>query len=321
MSDCLKNIFPHKWIEIQSAAFLKLIYKIPLKNIEFRFGHSFLSDTYSKLKVTDKSVGQLLKSIGGMHPQITQFFKHLLPKENDNYFLIDATHLLTNLRGIDITKISYNSKGEYSPKANLMFIYSESLKTPVFYRLVPGNIREAKAFRLTLDEISIKDAVTIADKGFYSENNIAMHDDESMRYITPLRRNSHLIDYEKAEMHGMKGFSDYFKFNERFIWHYTIPHGDKLVHLYLDPYLRNREEIDYLNSIGSHPETHNKTDFQEVYSRLGTLAIYTNCIPKNPEEIYIQYKNRNGIELMIDALENTLQADHSHMQNNESLEG
>jgi len=77
----------------------------------------------------------------------------------------------------------------------------------------------------------------------------------------------------------------------------------------------------YNSQIETHPETHAIEDFYSRQLRFGTLAIITNLTHASPEQIYINYKSRNNIEVMIDAMKNVLKADNSYMRNQAALEG
>jgi len=235
--------------------------------------------------------------------------------------LIDATHLLSYSQQIGIAKPGYNTHREFAPQVNLLFIYSATLNLPLYYRIVPGNVREVKAFKLTLQESGIKDAVVIADKGFYSEKNVAQLEEEQLQFIIPLRRNSDLIDYTPLQRQQKQGLSGYFKFNNRYIWYYSYPVSKRVIHCYLDEHLKTREEHDYLSRIETHPDTYTLEEFYTRQVRFGTLAILTNVTHATSAEIYTNYKSRNGIEVMIDAMKNILQADSSYMRDQTALEG
>ncbi len=121
--------------------------------------------------------------------------------------LIDATHLLSYSQNMEIAKPGYNDQHKFAPQVNLLFIYSATLQLPVYYRIVPGNVREVKAFKLRLQESGIEDAVIIADKGFYSDNNVAQLEAERLQFIIPLRRSSTLIDYAPFQKSQKQGVS------------------------------------------------------------------------------------------------------------------
>ncbi len=317
----LQDTFSSCWKEILIIACMRLLYRSPIKNIDFHFRHSYLSVLYPDASVTDKKISSLLRVLGNWREKITAFFKtHTIGRQND-YMLIDATHLLSYSQDMEIAKPGYNNQHDFAPQVNLLFIYSATLQLPVYYRIVPGNVREVRAFKLTLQESGIEDAVVIADKGFYSDNNVAQLEAERLRFIIPLRRSSSLIDYAPLEKSQKQGFQGYFKFNNRYIWHYSYPANKRMVHCYLDERLRAKEEHDYLSRIETHPETHTVEDFHSRQIRFGTLAILTNLTHASSEQIYTNYKSRNNIEIMIDAMKNVLQADNSYMRNQTALEG
>ena len=317
----LADIFPSCFKELITAASMKVLHHCPAKNMDFFFRCSYLSERYPDVSLSEKRISSLFREIGSMRDSITSFFRSLINKRENDYVLMDATHLFSKSQSIDIARTGYNSKHDFEPQVNLLFIYSVSLTLPVYYRIVPGNLREVKAFTLTLKESGIKDAVLIADKGFYSEANIKRLEEEGLTFIIPLRRRSALINYSPLEKTDKKGMDGYFKYSGRYIWYYSYPlEGGRFVHCFLDERLRIEEQRDYLSRIETHPETHSIEGFYERQHRFGTLAVLTN-LRASQEDIYIHYKSRNSIEVMIDAMKNVLEADSSYMRNNMSLEG
>ena len=102
--------------------------------------------------------------------------------------------MVTQSQSLSLAHCGYNSQQVHDPQVNLFFIFSATAHQPLFYRLLPGNIREIKACHLTLKESGIAKAILIADKGFYSQQNATDLQDAKLHFILPLRRNSQLID-------------------------------------------------------------------------------------------------------------------------------
>lgn len=316
--DKLNNIFPSYSKEIITSAIIRLIHQSPAKNMDFHLRQNYLTEIYPDVSLTDKKMSSLFNALGHMREKIDAFLKDIMRTDND-HILIDATHMFSRSKNMDMAQMGYNSQHEFVPQVNLMFIYSVKLTLPAYYRIIPGNIREVNAFSLTLKASGIRDAILIADKGFYSENNIKQLEQEGLRFIIPLRRTSTLIDYsvlsDKERLHG------YFKFNNRYIWYYTYPVGEKrFIHIYLDSQLKTEEERDYLLRMEKNPESYTIDGFYKKQYQMGTLAIITN-IESTSEDVYTYYKSRNSIEVMIDALKNVLMADASYMRSDASLEG
>ena len=89
---------------------------------------------------------------------------------------------------------------------------------PIYYRLLPGNIREVKAFKNCILEAGLEGAVVIADKGLFSNQNIQMLLEEKLRFMISLKRDSFLIDYPKLKDNTFKESNHFFKHEQRMIW-------------------------------------------------------------------------------------------------------
>lgn len=318
----LRRIFPEYWGEIIVIAFLRFMYQSPMKNIGFYFEHSYLSEDMRGLRLGDKRLRMILREIGSNRGRIVEFFKLIYGGREDNYVLMDVSNMRSYSEGIEKAKKGYNGRMDYEPQVNLFFIYSESLEILVYYRILRGDIREVKGFKLSLEESGISKAVIIADKGFYSEENIKRMREEGLRFIIPLRRSNRLIDYSRAIKERKRGYESYFEYNGRFIWYYSYEVGEGMrVYFYLDEKLREREEEDYLLRIGTHPESYSREEFHKREMEFGTIALVTNMEESRAERVYSIYKSRENIELMFDTMKNTLQSDRSYMHNDESLEG
>ena len=252
--------------------------------------------------------------------KITDFFKEF--NADNDCILIDGTDLCSDSKKIDLCELSKSKNGVYRPLINTMFVYSVAQQLPLYYRLLPGKIKDVKAFSLCLKESGIHDATIIADKGFYSKKNIDELDKEKLQYIIPLRRDNALIDYAALNLNDKKSFDGYFEFEKRFIWYriFELKKEKKKVVVFLDEELKTNEEKDYLLRITNEIENYSIEEFYEKQKSFGTIAMYTNE-HKTASEIYVDYKSRGAIEGMIDTMKNVLDADKSYMQNEQTLEG
>jgi len=313
----LKKHFPKLCSEIMALAYCKFVHQSALKNIEFHYLHSYLSEQYPRLSLSPKNLSALLREIGSERTQITNFFQEF-GITNDS-ILFDGTDLISNSQKMDINKFGKSKKGTFDYFANIMFIFSVGTQLPVYYRIMPGNIKDVKAFKLCLEESHIKDAVIIADKGFYSEKNIELLREEKLEFILPLRRNNKLINYDNIKKIEKQNFDKFFKFENRIIWYYTTKVGNENIYVYLDEELKAEEIKDYLFRTESLPEKYNMDEFYAKQHMFGTIALMNN-IKKKPEQVFVDYKSRVQIEIMIDALKNIIDADKSYMQNEQALE-
>ena len=306
---------------IYCASLMRLAHQTPLKNMNLHLRENFLSESFPHVSLTDKKVSSLLRSIGSDRERINNFFKEF-SRTGEN-ILMDITAIHSKSEQMSVNQRGYNGQGSFDPQANLLLLFSQSRREPVYYRLLPGNIRDVKSVQLTLKEIRAADTVFVADKGFYSESNIEEMEQAHLQYLIPLKRNSSLIDYEQLKKTGKSGFTHFFKFQDRFIFcAFRELNNGKMLYTFLDDYLRLEEERAFLNRMETQKEEKlTIDDFHEKTHTLGTFSIITNLKEKEPQDIYKMYKARMEVETAFDAFKNTLEADRSYMHNDESFEG
>jgi hypothetical protein len=311
----LEKVFGEDAKPLFLFAFFRLTEQSPIKNVPFYFMHSFLSEVWKEVNISDKSISQLLRRVGSNREKIMEYQK-LFVREGEKV-LLDMTHVITHSRQIEAAQSGYNNSLSFEPQVNLMYLFSAQQHEPVYYRLLPGNIRDVKAFTLTMQECGLKNVTLIADKGFYSKKNIDSLDEAQLNYIIPLQRGSKLIPYPASDAGNKKNWDRYFTFNEKIIWFKTKNN----VTIYLNQDLRIAEEKDYLKRVEAEKENYTMNGFYEKQSHFGTLALISNNNEKTAEDIYIQYKSRTNVESMFDAMKNILDADRTYMQNDAAMEG
>lgn len=311
----LEKVFGEDAKPLFLFAFFRLTEQSPIKNVPFYFTHSFLSEEWKEIAVSDKSISQLLRRTGSNREKIMEYQKHFI-REGEKV-LLDMTHVITHSRQIEAAQCGYNNSMSFDPQVNLMYLFSADQHEPVYYRLLPGNIRDVKAFTLTILECGLKNVTLIADKGFYSKKNIDTLNIAQLNYIIPLQRGSLLIPYPSYDAFNKKNWEGYFTFNEKIIWYRTKGN----VTLYLNQALQMAEERDYLKRVEAEKENFTMDSFYEKQTHYGTLALINNNKDKSAEDIYNQYKSRTSVESMFDVMKNVLEADRTYMQNDKAMEG
>jgi transposase len=204
-----------------------------------------------------------------------------------------------------------------------MYLFSAQLKQPVYFRLINGNITDSKSMSLCVKEMNIKDVIYIADKGFFSAQNIRELNQENLQYIIPLHRNNKLIDFGPLlKANFKKELKTYFIYQERVIWYYQYERDSMKLITFLDEKLQIKEESDYLQRIVSKPEEYSIEKYYEKLTGFGTLTHTYSIIENlNADQIYQAYKQRNEIETMFDGYKNFLKADIMYMRDRNVLEG
>ncbi len=315
----LKVYFPNRWKEVFILSAFRLLHQSPLKHIEFLYQDSWISEELSSASLSKNTLHQILEDMGRERKTIIEFLRGFICGGEN--LLIDLTHIFSLSGNMVLAEKGYNNQLDFTPQINLLFIFSLEQKLPLFYRLLPGNVRDVSSLKATIEESGIKDVIIIGDKGFYSKDNRGLLEKEEMQYILPLKRNNQLIDYRILKERTKKGFEGYFRFKKRFIWYYKCG-KDIPVWVFMDNMLKVEEEQDYLSRIETHPELgYTIESFHEKQHTFGTIALITNLKELSTPKVFEYFKSRVEIEQMFDAFKNILRADRSYMRSDYSLEG
>jgi len=315
----LKEIFQDDWQLMLAMAYCRLGWQAPIKNIPFLIDQSHLREWAGLQSYNEKVISQALRKWGSARHSVVQYMNGFI--QDGDFALIDATEIMSKSAQISLVEKGYNSRMDYQPQVNLLYIYSLESNMPVFYRLLPGNIREIKALKNTLKESKLSNAILIADKGFFSAENIRDLIANQLYFIIPLRRNNSAIKYDAISQ--IEKTDSYFQYQGRFIYHQSFENDGINYVTFFDGRLREEEKTDYLTRIKTHPEKYNTEKFKEKIDRMGTITMAYTLKDQNtlPEKIYLTYKSRGQIEQMFDGLKNIIDANSSYMHNEEALQG
>ncbi len=312
----LKEVFPVTWKEIFTFAAFRFFSSSPLKNVQNHYQNSYVSDIIPDAKVSPKTLSNMLQSIGQQRNLIKKFLSKYIVQ--DECMAVDLTHVFSLSENVISATLGRNSEKNYLPQINLFLLFSLDRMQPIFYRLVPGSIRDVSSLLLSMEESKVKDIILVGDKGFYSTDNAKELETKRIRYILPLKRNSQLIDYSPLKQGGRKQFDGHFLFENRVIWHYERMIDGKRIVTFLDNFLKVEEERDFLIRVNE-----GKLKIEEFYendSKFGTISIITG-VDLSPQRIFELLKSRVEIEITFDTFKNVLNADRSYMRDDSAMEG
>ncbi|MCK9235834.1 MAG: transposase [Bacteroidales bacterium] len=301
----MKKYFPEHWQFIVFMVNCRLVFKSSLKNIPTELERSAILDLLGwKGKIYDQKVSDMLFEVGQMRQSIHEFMS---PQDNRRRsVMIDATDIILQSDNIALSQKGYNSSMDFQPQFVLLYLYDALSLEPLYYRLLPGNIREMSAMHNTIRISGMEECMFISDKSFFSESNIGELERMLMQYIIPLRRENRLISYGALDKKEQS--ENYSNFSKRFIFHaHTLNLGKRKIDLLLDGKLREQEKTDYLSKIQSLPESFSKPKFNDKLQSMGTLAILHHT-SFSPEDLYVEYKNRGEIEQYFDHFKNAIDA-------------
>ena len=314
----LKEVFPKEADEMMALAILRLMESSPFKRIGLLYERSFLSELFPGLPMSSSSLSVFLRSIGSRREKIVQFMSGMV--SGSEHILFDGTNIITKSENMEINRLGYNSHRQFDPQINLLYAFSCEQRQPVYYRVVPGNVRDVSSFKHAVSESGIQDVTVIADKGFGSKANFDLLESEGIRYIVPLRRNNGAFDRAKLQTGNKSSFDGHFMFQKRVIWYYEYKlEGNRYI-VFQDSSLRMEEEKDYLLRVEAQHENYSMEGYLERQYDFGTILFRTNRTD-SPEEIYKLYKTRIEVEQTFDFLKNLLETDVIYLQDKYAVEG
>ncbi len=280
----LEKYFPLYWQEILISSIFRLLYQSCFKQMAWHYESSYLSESYPNVGLEGKKMTHLLQMVGNEREKIVAVMREL--RAGEELLLIDSTHITTQSHQNLAAQVGYNSQRQFDTQINLLYLFSHDKQMPVFYRCVQGSVREVRSFRLTMQESGLQKAILVSDKGFYSQNNIEILEQEDWQYVLPLRRSSTLIDYGCHQSGNKEDFDGFFMFEKRVIWYKKIDVLDnKRVILFLDEALKLAETGDYLQRITDKKEGYSLETFYDKQVQFGTLSVLTNTTDIEQVEI------------------------------------
>jgi len=313
----LRKVFPSQAEQLYAMAVLRAIHHCPFKRMELFYEQSYMSEDFGNMNLSGSALTAFLRKIGANREKISRFLSYFI--EGNRHLIFDATNIISKSEKMEINRIGYKRQTGFNPQVNLLYAFALENRMPVYYRILPGNIKDVTALKLTMEESQLRDVIIVADKGFSSNANFDMLDDAGLNYIVPLKRNSTLFDKSVISSGDKSKYDGYFMWQRRPIWYYQRNTDGKSIITYVDEMLKASEESDYLNRIEKKLEGYSKEGFLDRQYDFGTIIIKTN-LSKTAEEIHGLYKERGEIEQSFDFLKNLMEQDKSYMQNPQSFE-
>ena len=161
----LKEIFPNEADRIFTLAILRVIEKCPFKRAEMIYEKSYLSEMYGGVKAMRKRYHRISDVIRCESRKACDFYEPVYFRFESIYYS-NVTNIISKSNEMEINRLGYNSHRQYDPQVNLLYAFACESRMPVYYSVLPGNIREISALRLSVEEAQLKNVIIVADKGF-----------------------------------------------------------------------------------------------------------------------------------------------------------
>ena len=224
LGDALKEHFPDVFREIRTLSLLRLVDGVSsVKMIQPLFLSSYMSDICGDIATSENSVRHFVSELGFMQDRLDGFMKsQVMPGTT---LLFDGTSIFS--RSADsLSAKGYNPDHRKSPQARVLYVFEKDSHRPVFYRIVQGSIVDKTAFIDVVNASGCSNCVVIADKGFYSKQNVSALLRAGMKYILPLQDNTVNVEKEFYENKDDGKWDGVFSYNKRAVWFRKRPSGN-----------------------------------------------------------------------------------------------
>ena len=298
--DKLKEIFPQEWSRIVSLAYCRLRFQSPMRRVAGDFADSYLSYKIGERELSANALSGFLHNLSTRRDKINEFMRSYI--DPDDNIIFDGTDQLSASRCMDYPQLTKTKKGSFDTAVNIMWIFNCAKHLPVYYRLMPGSIKDVSAFKVCVEDPGKCSGVVIIDKGFQSVSNIQKLDELGIRFIVSLKCSTKGLDYSIFASRTNESADGAFLYHKRPIWWKRFEIDEHEVFLYLDESHRSDESEDYMRRIfNPDMEEYTMENYQVKALQFGTLALMTTS-RKDAEHVYLDYKTRGDVEQAIDAL-------------------
>lgn len=167
----IKDTFPEHWKLILSLAYFQAMEKKPLSKIEH---WTEVHDHPYGQFIDHRRVSELLPLITEDR-QLTFFKKWAKLRMQEECLAYDITSISSYSQLNNMVRFGYNRDEETLPQINLAMLFGEQSQLPVYFRTLPGSIRDVstlKHFLQVASFLQMKRPHIIMDKGFFSRANI-----------------------------------------------------------------------------------------------------------------------------------------------------
>jgi len=171
VDEILKSSFPECWELILSLAYFQAMDRKPLSKIEH--WTEVYQHPYGQF-IDHRRVSELLPQLTEER-QLTFFKKWAEQRLQEECLAYDITSISSYSELNNMVRFGYNRDEEALPQINLAMLFGEKSHLPVYFRSLPGSIRDVstlKHFLQITKFLGLKYPHVVMDKGFFSKDNV-----------------------------------------------------------------------------------------------------------------------------------------------------
>jgi transposase len=140
--------------------------------------------------MNSQGISKFLKELGQQEALRERFLQRWLQSQKDiKAIVFDITSFSSYSKNLELLEWGYNRDGEELRQINFGVIMGSPFSLPIGYRIYPGSITDVVTLKNLIEYLrqnGLKQYMFVLDRGFYSERNIGMMNEEGIEFIIPL---------------------------------------------------------------------------------------------------------------------------------------
>ena len=300
------NLLNTHIFKILPGLFPLIIYRLctqsAMYNCENWCDGNVISCLFKNIDLSSQRISEMLSYLGDESVQRPFFEDYIkLIGGSNKSVIIDATSL-PNQINIDFNAWGH-SDGKIDKQFRLLCVIDQINKTPLFYRLLPGNITDVSTLQTTIIELKamgVQNSFVLMDAGYFSESNILDLYDRKIDFLTRmpggrkiyndiiLNKTSGIENLENANILGSRSY---------FVKSFEIDLYGKKAHAFviLDPERRAKETKELLQNYCNNKLKRNVNKDKFDFANSGVMILVSSKeIPA--DEVLSSYYLRLSVE-------------------------
>ena len=221
----------------------------------------------------------------------------------------------------DLAEKGYKFRKLGEEQVNLLMAYDARTGVPLLSRFYEGGAADKVCVGDLLGQAELKDLLFLVDRGFYSEDNLALFTSNGCNYVIPLAKGLDACKeaVSRLEMAG------------RFVWERGRKSalvefkeqrvGGRRVLVFRDADEAARMQANYLRHVKRGDGSYTMGKFEEKKGLMGVTVLQTSLEDEAPEEVFALYKRRWSVETYFDYFKNGQDAHTLCMQDYHMMQG
>lgn len=304
----LEAAFPLRWKELLATAIVKTIRPLPLRLIKSAWEKLFISQEINAA-LSPNTLSDTLHEVGASYTSQKAFFDSIM--SNSRMLAFDLSSIFSESKNLGFAERGHNPDHAFLNQVNFMMFFSIDKQLPAMIRPLHGSVRDIKAIKDILQDVNVKKATVVLDRGFASYGLPSLFALKDLNFILPLRRNFSTIRYGEPMKKS-------FTYRERGIKWTKWQEEKHFMYLFEDVKMRAEEDTTFIRLMEQKKKT--KQDYMIASKRFGKIAILSN-LDVSGENVYEMFKSREDIETCFDALKNELENDKTYLRDDDAVRG